>query len=99
VARPAARFLVQAGAFADAQNAQALRERLLALDPALPVELREELVEGQALTRVLIGQLDSWLAAETVRRRLQANSIASLVRQLPGQPLVAAAVAGPPAAP
>ncbi len=99
VVRPAARFLVQAGAFADAQNAQALRERLLALDPALPVELREEIVEGQALTRVLIGQLDSWLAAETVRRRLQAKSIASLVRQLPAQPVVAAAVAGPPAAP
>lgn len=99
VVRPAARFLVQAGAFADAQNAHALRERLLALDPALPVELREELVEGQALTRVLIGQLDSWLAAETVRRRLQAQRIASLVRQLPAQPVVAAAVAGPPVAP
>jgi rare lipoprotein A len=98
VVRPAARFLVQAGAFADAQNAHALRERLLALDPALPVELREELVEGQALTRVLIGQLDSWLAAEAVRRRLQAKSIAGLVRQLPSQPVVAA-VAGPPAAP
>jgi rare lipoprotein A len=99
VARPAARFLVQAGAFADAQNAQALRDRLLALDPALPVELREELVEGQALTRVLIGQLDSWLAAETVRRRLQAKSIAGLVRQLPSQPVVATAMAGPPALP
>jgi rare lipoprotein A len=99
VVRPAARFLVQAGAFADAQNAHALRERLLALAPALPVELREEIVEGQALTRVLIGQLDSWLAAETVRRRLQAKSIASLVRQLPSQPVVTAAVAGPPVAP
>jgi rare lipoprotein A len=99
VARPAARFLVQAGAFADAQNAQALRDRLLALDPALPVELREELVEGQALTRVLIGQLDSWLAAETVRRRLQAKSIAGLVRQLPSQPVVATAMMGPPVAP
>jgi rare lipoprotein A len=99
VARPAARFLVQAGAFADAQNAQALRERLLALDPALAVELREEVVEGQTLTRVLIGQLDSWLAAETVRRRLQAKSIASLVRQLPSQPILAAAVASPPIAP
>jgi rare lipoprotein A len=99
VVRPTARFLVQAGAFADAQNAHALRERLLALDPALPVELREEIVEGQALTRVLIGQLDSWLAAEAVRRRLQAKSIASLVRQLPSQPVVASAVASPPVAP
>lgn len=88
-ARPAARFLVQAGTFADQQNAQAMRDRILALDPALAVELREEVLEGQALTRVLIGQLDSWLAAEAVRRRLQAKGVAGLVRQLPGQPSLA----------
>ena len=100
-ARPDARFLVQAGTFADGQNAQAMRDRILALDPALAVELREEVLEGQALTRVLIGQLDSWLAAETVRRRLQAKGVAGLVRQLPGQPALAVneAVAGPPAIP
>lgn len=100
-ARPAARFLVQAGTFADGQNAQAMRDRLLALDPALAVELSEEVLEGKTLTRVLIGQLDSWLAAETVRRRLQAQGVAGLVRQLPGQPAVAVntAVAGPPIVP
>nr|GEZ54151.1 hypothetical protein [Tanacetum cinerariifolium] len=100
-ARPAARFLVQAGTFADEQNAQAMRAHLLALDPNLAVELRAEAVEGKTLNRVLIGQLDSWLAAETVRRRLQAWGVSGLVRQLPNQPLVAVneAVAGPPAAP
>ena len=100
-ARPAARFLVQAGTFASGENAQAMRAHILALDPALAVELSEEVVEGQTLNRVLIGQLDSWLAAETVRRRLQAKGVASLVRQLPGQPTLAVneAVAGPPAAP
>ncbi len=100
-ARPASRFLVQAGTFADAQNAQALRDRLLALDPALAVQLSEELIDGKPLQRVLIGQLDSWLAAETVRRRLQAKGLAGLVRQLPGQPALAVndAVAAPPIAP
>ena len=100
--RPAAgRFLVQAGTFADGQNAQAMRDHILALNPALAVELSEEVLEDKTLTRVLIGQLDSWLAAETVRRRLQAQGVAGLVRQLPGQPAVAAnmAVAGPPVTP
>jgi rare lipoprotein A len=100
-AHPAARFLVQAGTFADAQRAQALRDRILALDPALAVELSEETIAGKTLQRVLIGQLDSWLAAEAVRRRLQASGLAGLVRQLPGQPALAVneAVAGPPIIP
>jgi len=100
-ARPVARFLVQAGTFADEQNAQAMRERILALDPALAVELSEEVIDGKTLKRVLIGQLDSWLAAETVRRRLLAKGVTGLVRQLPGQPVLAVneTVAGPPAMP
>jgi rare lipoprotein A len=101
-ARPAAaRFLVQAGTFADQQNAQAMRAHLLALDASLAVEVQEEILEGKTLNRVLIGQLDSWLAAETVRRRLQFWGVAGMVRQLPSQPLVAVneAVAGPPATP
>lgn len=91
--RPAARFLVQAGTFADTLNAQAMRTRILALNPALAVELREELIDGRPLKRVLISQLDSWLAAETVRRCLQAQGIAGLVRQVPGQATVAVATA------
>jgi rare lipoprotein A len=100
-AHPATRFLVQAGTFADAQHAQALRDRILALDPALAVELSEEIIAGKTLQRVLIGQLDSWLAAEAVRRRLQAKGLAGLVRQLPAQPALAVneAVAGPPIIP
>ena len=65
--------------------------RLRALDPALAVELRDELIQGHPFKRVVISQLDTWLAAETVRRRLQGWGIAGLVRQLPGQPAVALA--------
>lgn len=94
-ARPAGRFLVQAGSFADSLNAQVMRARILAANPALTVELREELLDGRPLKRVLISQLDTWLAAETVRRCLQAQGIAGLVRQVPGQATVAVATAPP----
>ncbi len=98
-ARPAARFLVQAGTFADTLNAQAMRARLLTLDPAMVVELQEEILDGRPLKRVLIGQLDTWMAAETVRRRLHGWGIAGLVRQVPGQPTLAVASPAVVAAP
>lgn len=85
-------FLLQAGTFADPQNAQALQARLLALAPELPVAITTETVNGRELHRVIVSQLDSWLAAETVRRRLQVWGIAGLVRQLPASPV-------PPTAP
>jgi cell division protein FtsN len=81
---------VQAGSFADVQAAQAMQARILALDPALGVSLSSEAIENKRINRVIIDQLDNWLAAETIRRRLQAWGITSLVRQLPAQPVVAA---------
>ncbi|MGI4862538.1 MAG: septal ring lytic transglycosylase RlpA family protein [Janthinobacterium lividum] len=98
---PAPRFLVQAGTFADTLNAQAIRTRLLALDPTLSVALSQEVIDGHLLNRVLVSQLDSWLAAETVRRRLQAKGVAGLVRKIIEQPQLALVTppAGPPAAP
>lgn len=88
-AGPASVFVVQAGSFADAQRAQAMRAQLLALDASLAVALTEEMTDGQPRNRVLIGQLDTWLAAETVRRRLQMWGVASLVRQVLVEPAVA----------
>ncbi|MGI4735149.1 MAG: septal ring lytic transglycosylase RlpA family protein [Janthinobacterium lividum] len=80
-------FIVQAGSFVDVQRAEAMRAQLLALDPTLAVVLTEEMTDGQLLNRVLIGQVDTWLAAETVRRRLQMWGVTSLVRQTPDQPV------------
>ena len=88
-ATPASAFVVQAGSFADAQRAQAMRAQLLALDPSLIVILTEEMTNGQPYNRVLIGQPDTWLAAETVRRRLQMWGVTSLVHQAPVQPAIA----------
>jgi rare lipoprotein A len=85
----APRFVVQAGTFIDAQHAQAVQARILTIDPALPAEVVTVTVEGRVLNRVVVGQLDSWLAAETVRRNLQLWGIAGLVCQLPASKTVA----------
>jgi rare lipoprotein A len=85
----AARFVVQAGSFADVQAAQAMQARLLSLDPSLGVAISQDVIDNKQLNRVVISQLDSWLAAESIRRRLQVWGITSLVRQLPAQPVVA----------
>jgi rare lipoprotein A len=80
-------YLVQAGQFADPQNAQAMLARILTIDQALPAEVITATVAGRPVSRVVVGQLDSWLAAETVRRNLQLWGIAGLVYQLPTDPL------------
>lgn len=83
------RFVVQAGSFADVQAAQAMQARLLSLDPSMGVVISQDIIDNKQLNRVVISQLDSWLAAESIRRRLQVWGITSLVRQLPAQPVVA----------
>ncbi len=82
-AAAAAGFLVQAGTFADPLNARSQLARILAIDQALPAEVVSVTVAGRPLSRVVVGQLDSWLAAETVRRNLQLWGIAGLVCPLP----------------
>ncbi|WP_233635790.1 septal ring lytic transglycosylase RlpA family protein [Hymenobacter setariae] len=94
----ASQFLVQVGIFQEAQNAEAMRARVLSLDPSLTIEIKEEVLAGQQVSRVLISQLDTWLAAETVQRRLQSWGVTGVVRQLPSQAVVASATT-PVAAP
>jgi rare lipoprotein A len=96
---PAPQFLVQVGIFQEAQNAEAMRARVLSLDPALTVEIKQEVLAGQQVSRVLISQLDTWLAAETVQRRLQSWGVTGVVRQLPSQAVLAATTTTPAVAP
>ncbi|GAB3635337.1 hypothetical protein GCM10027422_09270 [Hymenobacter arcticus] len=77
-------FVVQAGTFIDVLAAQAQVARILTIDQALPAQVVTVTVAGRPLSRVLVGQLDSWLAAETVRRNLQLGGITGLGRPLPG---------------
>lgn len=85
----APRFLVQAGTYTDPQNARTALARILTIDQSLPAEIVTTIVNGQPASRVVVGQLDSWLAAETVRRNLQLWGMAALVCQLPAGPAVA----------
>ncbi|QKG59016.1 septal ring lytic transglycosylase RlpA family protein [Hymenobacter sp. BRD128] len=87
----APRFVVQAGTFIDAQHAQAMQARILTIDPALAADVVTVMVEGRVLNRVVVSQLESWLAAETVRRNLQLWGIAGLVTQLPASQALASA--------
>lgn len=75
-------YLVQAGTFADAGNAQAVQARLLALDTRLNVQVAEETVAGRVFHRVLIGHFADRPEAEAVRRRLQVWGIGGLVREV-----------------
>jgi rare lipoprotein A len=87
----ASHFLVQVGIFQEAHNAVAMRAQVLALDPALAVDIKQEIMNGQPVSRVLVSQLDTWLAAETVRRRLQSWGVTGVVRQLPAEATLAVA--------
>ena len=77
---PGTRFELQAGTFASAQQAEAALARIHGIDPNLPGTIEAVVLAGQPASRVVIGQLDSWLAAETVRRNLQLWGIVGLVR-------------------
>jgi rare lipoprotein A len=83
------RFSVQVGIFQEAQNAEAMRAHVLALDPDLTIEIKQEVLAGQHVNRVLISQLSTWLAAETVQRRLQSWGVTGVVRQLPSEAILA----------
>jgi rare lipoprotein A len=91
-------FLVQVGIFQETQNAEAMQARVRSLDPTLTVEIKQEALMGQQVSRVFISQLDTWLAAETVQRRLQSWGVTGVVRQLPSEAVVASTSA-PVAAP
>ena len=79
----APRFAVQAGTFDDAQAARTALARILTIDQALPAEVVTTIIAGRTQHRVVVGQLDSWLAAETVRRHLQLWGVVGQVCALP----------------
>ena len=96
VAAPATpSFAVQAGTFANPQVARTALARILTVDSALAAEVVPVAAEGPARYRIIISQLDSWLAAETVRRHLQPWGVVGQV--LPPAPVLSARVAAGPA--
>ena len=74
-------YLVQAGTFADARNAEAMQARILQINSALAVSIASETSGAKPLSRVVISQLSSRAAAEAVRQQLQQRGIAALVKR------------------
>jgi len=74
-------YMVQAGTFADARNAQAMLAKILAVDNHLSVTVASETNGTKFLNRVVVGQFNSRADAEAVRKRLQQRGIVAMVRQ------------------
>jgi len=68
------RLYLQAGAFANRDNAEALRNRLVKAN-LTPVHVAPAQVDGQALFRVRLGPLDSVDASDQLARRVQAEGL------------------------
>lgn len=81
VPEPAPTFVVQAGTFGDARNAQAVQNKILSLDNTLAVSVAAGSREGKPVSRVLISGFQDRAEADKLRLRLQQWGIAGLVRQ------------------
>ncbi|MBD2769227.1 septal ring lytic transglycosylase RlpA family protein [Hymenobacter sp. BT664] len=75
-------FLIQAGSFLDAANAQSIQARIKSLLPELQVEVSQDLVDGRPHSRVLVGKFEDRAKAEATRKRLMVWGIGGLVREV-----------------
>ncbi|WP_052732570.1 septal ring lytic transglycosylase RlpA family protein [Hymenobacter terrenus] len=75
-------FLIQAGSFIDAANAQAVQARIKSLIPDVQVEISHDLVDGRQRSRVFVGNFSDRPEAEAIRKRLMLLGIGGLVREV-----------------
>ena len=75
-------FLIQAGSFLDAANAQTVQARIKSLLPDLSVTISQDLLDGRQRSRVLVGQFGERPEAEAVRQQLLVWGIGGLVREV-----------------
>ena len=75
-------FLIQAGSFVDAANAQAVQARIKAHLPEMNVTIAQDLVDGRQRSRVLVGNFGERPEAEAVRQQLLLWGIGGLVREV-----------------
>jgi len=73
-AETAPRLYLQAGAFANRENAESLRNRLVQAN-LTPVHVQPAQVDGKALFRVRLGPLESVDASDQLTRRVQAEGL------------------------
>ena len=75
-------FLIQAGSFIDAANAEAVQARIKAHLPEVNVTIAQDLVDGRQRSRVLVGNFGERPEAEAVRQQLLLWGIGGLVREV-----------------
>ena len=75
-------FLIQAGSFVEAANAEAVQARIKAVLPELSVTIAQDLVDGRQRSRVLVGNFGERPEAEAVRQQLLLWGIGGLVREV-----------------
>lgn len=90
VPAPSSTFIVQAGLFADAQQAEVMLARISTIDSHLQTGIETVTLNGRRVRRVVVTRLPSQQAAEAVRRNLQLWGIAGLVHPTPATLLEAA---------
>jgi rare lipoprotein A len=76
-------FVLQAGSFADQTNARQQSEKLKAIKQGLPVSLKEEVVKGRKVHRVVGGHFNNRAEAEQLKAELEKQGILVLIKQLP----------------
>ncbi|MET4074141.1 septal ring lytic transglycosylase RlpA family protein [Hymenobacter sp. UYCo722] len=75
-------FLIQAGSFVEAINAEAVQARIKAHLPGVAVTITQDLVDGRQRSRVLVGNFGERPEAEAVRQQLLLWGIGGLVREV-----------------
>jgi rare lipoprotein A len=75
-------FLIQAGSFVDAANAQTVQARIKSLLPDVQVMVSQYLLDGRQRSRVLVGNFGERPEAEAVRKQLMLWGIGGLVREV-----------------
>ncbi len=75
-------FLIQAGSFVEAANAQSLQARIKAVMPELHVTVSQDMIDGRQRSRVLVGNFGERPEAEAIRQQLLVWGIGGLVREV-----------------
>ncbi|MCI1188359.1 septal ring lytic transglycosylase RlpA family protein [Hymenobacter sp. DH14] len=75
-------FLIQAGSFVEAANAEAVQARIKSHLPDIAVTIAQDLVDGRQRSRVLVGNFGERPEAEAVRQQLLLWGIGGLVREV-----------------
>lgn len=75
-------FLIQAGSFVEAANAQAVLARIKSLLPNINVTISQDLLDGRQRSRVLVGNFGERPEAEAVRQQMLMWGIGGLVREV-----------------